>query len=137
MRVVGAAFAIDTSLEIEPQRTHDDIWDGEPQGIVVVGSGTDAAITKAVPVAARVIVRTARWVVSAGLRVHVNWVHAHQISQNSSRDRTAPDQVRSCASATVIWVTAKTKTRSKNSSTNVTDCDSGACSELDAIGRQP
>jgi hypothetical protein len=90
--------------------------------------GTDAAMTNAAAVAARVTSRTIGWVVSAGLRVQVNWVHAHQISQKRTSERTTPAIVRSCAVSAVSWVTAKTKTRSKNSSTKVTDCSCGAWS---------
>ncbi len=83
-------------------------------------------MTSATPVATRVTTRTAGWVVSAGLSVHVNCVHAHQISQPSTIDRRTPSGVRSWAVSAVIWVTANTKTRSKNSSTNVTACGSEA-----------
>ena len=83
-------------------------------------------MTSATPVAASVMIRTTGWVVSAGLSVHVNWVHAHQISQPSRIDRRIPSGVRSCAVKTVSCVTANTKTRSKNSSTNATDCASAA-----------
>src|SRR6187455_3293261 len=89
--------------------------------------GTEAAMTKAAAVATRVMTRTRTWVVSAGLSVQVNCVQAHQISQNSTSERRTPSIVRLCAVRAVTWVTAKTKTRSKNSSTNVTACSSGAC----------
>ena len=79
-------------------------------------------MTSAAPVAASVMIRTVGWVVSAGLSVQVNWVHAHQMIQPSRIDRRTPSGVRSCAVRTVSCVTANTKTRSKNSSTNVTDC---------------
>ncbi len=41
---------------------------------------------KAAAVAARVTTRTMMWLVSAGLSVQVNWVHAHQMSQPMSTD---------------------------------------------------
>ena len=81
-------------------------------------------MTSATPVATRVTTRTPGWVVSAGFSVHVNCVHAHQISHPSRIDRRTPPGVRSWAVSAVSCVTAKTKTRSKNSSTNVTGCGS-------------
>src|SRR6185503_14038539 len=86
------------------------------------------AITNAAAVAASVMTRTTTWVVSAGLRVQVNWVHAHQIIQNRTSERSTPSGVRLWAVSAVTWVTANTKTRSKKSSTNATLCASGACS---------
>ena len=40
--------------------------------------------------------RTTTWVVSAGLSVQVNCVHAHQINQNRTRERSTPSGVRFC-----------------------------------------
>ena len=54
---------------------------------------TDVAMMNATPVATSVRTRTRSWVVSAGLSVHVNWVHAHQISQKSRTDRATPVHV--------------------------------------------
>ena len=85
-------------------------------------------MTNAAAVAASVMTRTTTWVVSAGLSVHVNCVHPHQINQNRTRERSTPSRVRFCAVSAVTWVTANTNTRSKKSSTNVTPCSSGACS---------
>src|SRR4029453_4943450 len=79
-------------------------------------------MTSATAVAASVMTRTVGCVVSAGLSVHVNCVHAPQISQPSRIDRRMPPGVSSWAVSAVSWVTAKTKTRSKKSSTNVTAC---------------
>src|SRR6478736_5688720 len=86
---------------------------------------TDVAMMNATPVATSVMTRTRSWVVSAGLSVHVNWVQAHQINQNSRIDRATPVHERCDAVSAVISVTAKTNTRSKNSSTNVTAWSSG------------
>ena len=86
----------------------------------VNASVTDVAITNAIAVAISVSTRTKSWSVSAGFNVHVNWVHAHQISQNSSTERATPLHDRCVAVSAVTCVTAKTNTKSKNSSTKVT-----------------
>ena len=60
----------------------------------VKARGTEAAMTKAAAVAASVTTRTRSCEVSAGLRVHVNWVHAHQMSQPTMTDRSTPSALR-------------------------------------------
>ena len=72
---------------------------------------------KASAVATRVVSLMTELSVSASLSDQVNWVHAHHTSQKTMTPRSTPVPVRSWASIAVICVTAKTKTRSKNSST--------------------
>ena len=83
-------------------------------------------MTNAAAVATSVRTRTQSWLVSAGFSVQVNWVHAHQMSQPTRIEWSTPVGVRSGAVPAVIWVTAKTNTRSKNSSTKVTPCGPAA-----------
>ena len=92
-------------------------------------SDTEAAITKAAAVATSVTTCTAMCRVSAGFRVQVNCVHAHQINQKMRTARPTPRASRCSAVTVVTCVTAKTNTRSKKSSTNATDWPAGACRE--------
>ena len=58
-------------------------------------SVTDLAMKKAIAVATRTTTSTTGWVVSAGLNVQVNWVHAHQTSHATTTARAVPFQLRS------------------------------------------
>src|SRR5688572_23181937 len=79
----------------------------------------------ATAVASSVPSSTCACVVSAALSAQVNCVQAHHTSQKTRIDwPTASGVIPSCSSATTC-VTENTKTRSKNSSTNVTGWFSG------------
>ena len=53
---------------------------------------------------------------------HAKPAHAHQIAASTAKPRSIPSHVRSSARRVVTWVSAKTNTRSKNSSRGVTAC---------------
>ena len=82
--------------------------------------GTSTAMKNATAVAARVPRRMWEWSVLAAFKAQVNWVHAHQTNQKIKPAERTVGQVMWPWNRAAIWVTEKTNTRSKKSSTNVT-----------------
>src|SRR5919109_562670 len=83
-------------------------------------SGTATAMKKATAVAPRVASSTRWCVVSAAFNAQVNCVQPHHTSQKTSTVCSTDAPFRPWCSTPTTWVTENTKTRSKNSSTNVT-----------------
>src|SRR5262245_22849239 len=98
-------------------------------------SGTARAQTNIAPMTTNIAIRTSP---SSGFRVfvsHAYAAHAHQSAASTTRPRSSPPQVGSRESSAVTCVIAKTKTRSKKSSSGVTRSTRGdASTRTDAIG---
>src|SRR3954447_10592654 len=79
--------------------------------------GTASATTKVRIIATNSSARTWDARGSCAFVTHTNADHAHHTSASTSMARPKPAQVRSCTRRVETWVTANTKTRSQNSST--------------------
>src|SRR5438270_4078498 len=79
--------------------------------------GSASAVMKMSTVASSSTARTAPEFGSSAFAVQTNADHAHHMSAITRKARPKPGQVRSRTSSVLIWVTAKTKTRSQSSST--------------------
>jgi len=90
------------------------------RGALPNASGTATAMKNATAVAPSVPSSTSGCVVSAALSAQVNCVQPHHTSQKTRIARPIASSVIPSWSNPTTCVTEKTKTRSKNSSTNVT-----------------
>jgi hypothetical protein len=79
-------------------------------------------------IAPKIVSRAAFSSGSISLVSHVYAAHAHHSAASTMTARATPCQVVSSASIPVTCVIAKTKTRSKNSSSGVTRCSDSAAS---------
>ena len=92
----------------------------EQERVVAEDVGTAREAISIAPIAANIAIRTAP---SSGLIVfvsHAYAAHAHQSTPSTSSPFASPAQVGSSTTMPVTWVIAKTKIRSKKSSSGVT-----------------
>ena len=82
--------------------------------------GTASEASSIAIIAPKIASRTAQRRLSTSFVSHAYAAHAHQIDASTSMPRSSPPQDRSWASRAVTCVRAKTKTRSKNSSSGST-----------------
>src|SRR3954453_6976190 len=96
--------------------------------------GTASATTKVRIIARKRSARTCDALGSWAFVTHTNADHAHHTSARTSMALPNPAHVRSCASRVDTWVTAKTNTRSQNSSTEDVrrSTAAGASTDMDA-----
>ena len=87
---IRGSITFDEELEGQTEDAHDEVGNHKPEDVVTERLVSPVAITNAAAVARSVDTRTTTWVVSAGLSVQVNCVHAHQISQNRTSERSTP-----------------------------------------------
>ena len=83
-------------------------------------SGAASAVRNIAPMAASSTKRASPSSASVVVPIHTYATHAHHSTVSTAMPRSSPSQVGSAAINAVTWVSANTKTRSKNSSSAVT-----------------